>query len=127
MSIYISAEVSDASLRAASTLLSDLLTLRKRGRAAIADEAESDATIMRDFFLLHVEEVPECLPEAVRLTATNEAFVGALELVGVAIHPDDEASFQVVLDFSFGRDYSDQVLAVKFHPDGSIWQVSHES
>ncbi len=127
MSLYIDASVSDAGLQDAAALLGDLLTLKERAQAAIGVEAERDPTIMRDFFQFHLEEVPDCLPKSVQTEATNEAFVGPLELVGVAIHAEEDSVFQLVLDVSFGRDYSDQRLAVKLRSDGTILSVDHES
>ena len=127
MSLYIDASVSDASFVAATELLGGLPMLLDRGRAAIANEATNDPTIRRDFFQFHVEEVPECLPEAVRDQATNEAFAAALKLVGVGLHSDADCVFQIWLDYSYGREFSDELLSVKFRPDGSIQQVSHES
>lgn len=127
MSLYVDAGLSDEVLEDAATILGGILTLEKRGRSAIAKEAKTDEAIMQDFFLFHLEEVPDCLPETVRTAATKEAFVEALTLVGVALHGDDKAAFQIVLDYGYGRDYSDQLLAVKFGPDREIWEVSHES
>ena len=127
MAIYIDSAVADAKLEDAARMLKGLADLRKRGLAAIGTSAASDETTVRDFFQFHLEEVPDSLPEAVRAEATNDAFVGALVLCGVAIHADEDFAFQLVLDFSFGRQHSDELLAVKFSPDGSVRQVSHES
>ncbi len=127
ISIYIDSTVSDAGLEDAARMLNDLADLRTRGRAAIGTSAASDATIMRDFFQFHLNEVPESLPAAVRTEATNEAFVGALELCNVAIHADEELAFEIWLDFSFGREHSDELLSVKFGPDGLVRRVNHES
>ena len=127
MSIYIDSAVSDTELKHAELLLDSLPELRRRARAAIGSAAESDATIMRDFFQFHVDEVPHALPQALRAGGTNGAFVEALELCSVAIHAHEHFAFQLVLDFSFGRQHSDELLVVKFDPDGVIHQVSHES
>lgn len=126
-SLYVDAQVSDAALKDAARLLIDLTDLRERARAAIASAAASGETIMRDFFQVHLDEAPGSLPAAVRAEATNEAFVGALEMCGVGVHAHEELAFHVVLDFSFGRAHSDQILAVKFSPDGAVCHVSHES
>lgn len=127
MSIYIDASVSDAKLKDAASILSEFLTIKERARAAIGVQAKGDDGTILDFFQFHLEEVPDCLPEEVRTKATNEAFLAALELVAVSIHADENAAFQLVLDFSFGRAHSDQVLAVKFRPDGEIDDICHES
>lgn len=58
--------------------------------------------------------------------ATADALVAALELAGINLHQRAD-SFELVLDFSFGREHSDELLAVKHSPDGAIVAVSHES
>ncbi len=127
MTLYIDAAITDPQLQEAARLLKDLAELRRQGRAAIAERADSDESIRRDFFEFHLEEVPDSLPATVRANPSNAAFVAALELCGVAIHAATDIGFQLVVDFSFGREHSDQLLAVKFAPDGSIRSLSHES
>ncbi len=127
VSLYVDAALSDLVLRDATKRIANLASVRRNGLAAIAAEAELDPTICRDFFEFHLSEVPGCLPPTVRENPTSQGYVDALLLVGVGIHSDDTRAFQIWLDFSYGRQFSDELLSVKFAPDGSVFAVSHES
>ncbi len=126
LSLFVDAQVRDDVLVQAAQALGGLVELRARGLVAIAACAEDDATIRRDFFLLHVEEAPKSLPGGLDATSSDAAFVGALELCGVAIHAASDGA-ELCLDFSYDRALTDEVLAVRFGLGGALLGVSHES
>ncbi len=108
-------------------MLQKLPLLLEQSRAAIVARAQKDDAIVQGFFRFHLDELPDSLPEAVRTETTYTALAQALKPRGVAIHARKETAFQLVLDFTMGSDHSDELLAVKFRPNGSIDQIHHES
>ena len=85
---------------------------------------------MGSYLAFHREELdPETLRTALRADPAgldDAAMLAQLDLVGVARHADDD-TFSLVLDYSLGRAVTDQLLAVKHGPDGSVTDTSHES
>ena len=120
LSVFVDASVNDDMLTRAAALIEDITDLRSLGLAAIR-ERESDS-IVSDFFEFHQEELPHVAPPGSSL----KQLIAALGLVGIGVHSNAD-SFLVVLDFSFGRQHCDELLAVKFSPDRVVSAVSHES
>jgi hypothetical protein len=116
-----------ATFKQVAGMLSELAALRTKARLAIHAEALADPTIRRDFFLFHLEEIPGALPGSLHAKSSDSDFIEVLKLSGVGIHEHTEVGFEIWLDFSYGREVTDELLSVKFVPDGSIRCVSHES
>lgn len=114
-SLYIADELAahPAILARAAALVDTLETLDPRARAAIA--AQADGTTVHEFVAFHREEVDPAVTLA------------DLDLVGAAVHAREPDGFALVLDYSFGRDRSDQLLAVRFDPSGAVVAINHES
>ena len=127
VTLYVDASLSEASYASAKELLAELTSLQQRAREGIIDAAGKESEGVDGFFAFFRDELPEALPEALRGEAPAEALTSALMLCGVALHSDHEGSFDLTLDFTFGREHSDELLAVRFSPTGELCDVSHES
>lgn len=117
-------------LARAASLLDDLDDLDVKARAAIRSALDGPDDTVRAYIEFHLEELTaeelESLFGVPKATILPTTFVAKLELVGVAIHPAPGA-FKIVLDYSLGREVSDQLLAMTFDPNGRVIQLSHES
>lgn len=112
----------------AASLVDDLDRLDVRARAAIQAAHAADATV-RGYVDHHLDAVDADVLERLFGAAKPDdaTFLARLELVGVAIHPVKEEHFKLVLDYSLGRDVSDELLAVRFDEAGEVVAVTHES
>lgn len=126
-SFFIGESLDQGRLDRAAALLDTLETLDARAREAIAAERDD----VPGYIEFHLEELDGgVLREAFAMdpSAVDRAtFLARLDLVGVAIHAQKPAAFELVLDYSLGRQYSDQLLAVHFDVKGRAVCVSYES
>jgi hypothetical protein len=105
----------------AATLLDDLETLDARARAALV-ERSADA-VVADFVAFHREELaPDTARTLLGDATTPPEVIARLDLVGLGVRPD-----AVVLDYSFGKDHTDELLVVAFDRAGQVIRVTHES
>lgn len=139
-SLYVDDELRDpARLAEAARLLDDLDLLDRRARAFIAKEHVGKDPTVRAFIDDQLAELDkETLTEAFGVAPpaiTHAAFLAKLALVGVAIHsaakprersPEGD-SFELVLDYSIGRSFSDELLAIRFSTAGEPTGLSHDS
>ena len=116
--------------RAAALVDDHLDRLDLDGRAALA----SDATgLVADFVAFHLEELDAAAITRVLGRAPGEidraTFLAGLQLVAIGLHPDAAAAggFTLNLDYSLGRDLSDQLLVARFDDAGQQIRIAHES
>ena len=113
-------------LERAAHQLNSLEAMTQTAVSAIRNAATASGSVVSDFLVFHRDEVPEAIPTNLSAEPLPK-LVGALALVGVAVHPVEPNSHQIVLDFSFGRDLSDAVLAATFTAKGQLDDICHES
>ncbi|MEJ7597472.1 MAG: DUF2004 domain-containing protein [Kofleriaceae bacterium] len=127
-SLYVGDKIGSdpTSLLLAQALLERLESLDVQARAALrarlAAETSADEMI-GSYLAFHREELdPAALGGAGQ---DDAALLARLDLVGVAVHGTADEFF--VLDYSFGRAVTDQLLAVKHDAGGAITDLTHES
>jgi hypothetical protein len=129
-SIYVDNDLAEqAKLDRTAALLDDLERLDERARAAIAAELAQGATVA-DFVAFHLDELDaNTLRKIFGSDVPREPApaLARLELVGAGLHASSPDSFALVLDYSFGQEHSDQLLAIRFDDSGTAVSVSHES
>ena len=119
----------DQSLLDAAAALLDADTLDTRSRDAIAEDLERGAEgVVADFVSFHLEELGADTLRAIfgATDVSPSQALAHLERVGVAVHAAPPGC-SLVLDYSFGKGHSDQLLAVSFDASGRLIRVSHES
>lgn len=126
-SLFLGMELDQALLDRAAAVIDTLPTLDLRAREAIAANTDN----MPAYVTFHLEELDDDvlrqLFDADRSAIGRAAFLAKLELVGVNVHHRPESAFSLVLDYSLGRSYTDQLLAVAFDMRGHVLAVTHES
>jgi hypothetical protein len=126
-SLFVGMELEQAVLDRAASLVDTLETLDARAREAI----DANADEVPAYVTFHLEELEDGvlreLFDAERSRIGREAFLARLDLVGVSVHARAPNAFSVVLDYSVGTRFTDQLLAVRFDTDGRATAVSHES
>ena len=126
-SLFIGESLDQGRLDRAAALLDTLETLDARARKAIAAERD-DVPGYIEFHLAELDDGVLRKIFAMDPSAVDRAtFLARLDLVGVALHAEKPAAFELVLDYSLGRKYSDQLLAVHFDVKGRAVCVSYES
>ena len=112
-------------------LLESMPEMYRRAKDAICAASPADRTVA-GFVDFHLEELsPDALMKALHVEspgdATVEAFFDALHPRTIEITQDEDGGTGCWLDFSIGRDYSDEVLCVRFNGDMEIYEMAHES
>ena len=116
-SLYIAADASDFSL------VDDVHALDVRARAALVEALERADTVVVDFIVFHREELePEIARVLLGDATTPSDTIARLDLVGIGIRAD-----AFVLDYSFGKPHTDQLLVVAFGSAGQLLRIAHES
>jgi hypothetical protein len=128
--IYVDdALVDQAKLDRAGALLDDLERLDIASRAAIAAEL-AHGTVVAEFVAFHLDELDAATLHNIfggDVPSEPGPALAHLALVGAGLHPSKLDSFELVLDYSFGRAQSDQLLAIRFDDSGAVISLSHES
>ena len=126
-SLFLGMDLDQTLLDRAAALVDTLPTLDLRAREAIAANADN----MPGYVTFHLEELDDAalhrLFDADRSAIDRAAFLAKLEVVGVNVHHRPESAFSLVLDYSLGRSYTDELLAVSFDMRGHVLAVTHES
>lgn len=111
-------------------LLEHAAQLRMKAKDHLHAAYPRDATV-DGFVSFHLTELdPEMLSDALCVPeseCTAEAVFDALEPCAVVITMDPQGGIGCWLDFSIGREYSDEVLCVRFNAAMEIYDVAHES
>jgi len=122
-SLYVAGGLSRAWLDQATPLVDDIASLDERARRALVDSVESGDKIVVDFIAFHRDELDA---DTVRLlfgdASTPGETIARLDLVGLGVRGE-----AFVLDYSFGRAQTDQLLVVAFDARRNVVSVSHES
>jgi hypothetical protein len=126
-SLFLGMDLDQALLDRAASLVDTLETLDARAREAI----EANADDVPGYVAFHLEELDDGVLREIfhadRSTISRTAFLARLDLVGVGVHARPPDAFSLVLDYSVGRSFTDQILAVRFDTEGRAVAVSHES
>ncbi len=111
----------------AERLLDRLERIDQMARKEIAAGlAAANATIV-DFIDYHLEETPDEVAAKLGVGRVGyDVFVAGLDLCGVMVHLNEDR-VRLGCDYSIGKDFSDQLLAVKFDEDGEFLDIAHES
>ena len=122
-----------ALLDRAAALVDDIDTLDLRARAAIDAARKKRNKIVLAFVGDQLKELDEStLVEvfgAEPPLIDHETFLAKLDLVTVAVRPDEEGDggFVLVFDYSLPGDVSDELLVVQFTSAGEPVDIRHES
>lgn len=100
-----------------ANFLENITTKIAVGREALTEYLNED----REYMDFHIEELEESnFP-------TNVAdFVSAMEVTGVGLWIDGDAP-GITMDFMISPEESDQILCVKFNPQGEVLGIAWES
>lgn len=111
-------------------LLESVPQMYRRAKDYLHGIYPQDATV-DGFVSFHLTELePEMLCEALNVPeseCTAEALFDALEPCAIVIAPDAKGGVGCMMDFSIGKEYSDEVLCVRFDAEMRIFDVAHES
>lgn len=107
-------------------LLESLPDMYHRAKDALC-AANPGNPVVADFVDFHFESLPvDTLYEALG-DLTIDAFFDALQPRTIRLMRCPDRSIGCQMDFSIGRDYSDEVLCVRFDADRRICGVTHEN
>lgn len=107
--------------------LQEVITL---GRRSIRQEFAS-GTVVAEYMQLHLdelepEEIEELTKNAHASQSIEEQLISALMITRIGFYPNDDEHF-AVLDFSFGEEISNYLLAVNFNAEMVFESVVMES
>lgn len=123
VSIFVDSCIQDeVVLKPAAHQLNLLEAMAQTAASAIRDAAAEIGSVAADVLAFHRDEAPDAVPADLNAEPIPK-LAGALALVGVGVHSVEPNRYQIVLDFSLGRDRSDQVVAATFTPEVS-WTTS---
>lgn len=113
------------------SLLEDLPQLYRRAKDTLHAAYPQDETV-EGFVSFHLEEIDHddlCAAFGVGEEGdlTSEMLFDALEPCAVQITRDDDGGIGCWLDFTIGKEYSDEVLCVRFNAARQIYDIAHES
>lgn len=108
-------------------LIDNLAALDLKARAEIEQALVEGNAIVSDFISDHHQEMPRAsLRELGLIGLPRSAFLSRLSLCGVNVRSNAD-TFHLVVDYSVGRAYSDQLLCVYIDEQGMPYRISHES
>ena len=111
-----------------SNLLDDICKLDEDSRKALSDQNKDNNTTIKDYVEFHLEEVPDEVREKTgNSEISSEAFIDSLDLCGVGVHIDSENVISLNCDYCIGKDFSDELLVVRFNTDKMITDIVNES
>lgn len=119
---------SQAALEEAERLIYRLDELDGLARCAIRDQLSRAKSTGAEFKDFHAHDIGEMTEDLFGTTnVTDDVFLGALVVVGLAVTPGSEAR-AISIDFAVGAGKpTDQVLMVTFSPEGVVTRIAHES
>ena len=127
--LYIGQGIADDPELTAKTfsLLEKLEQLDDLARDILVLELQASNQLIIDFIDFHLDEVHDKVAEKLgEDDIDHAAFLDGLDLRGVGVHVSDD-TIQFNCDYCIGKDFTDELLVVRFDAEGTFIEVAHES
>ena len=122
-SLYVADSLSPARIDQAVLMIDEVTSLDVLARRALVEHIENGDKLVVDFIAFHRDELDPDTARALLGDATTPSeTIARLHLVGLGVRQD-----AFVLDFSFGKAHTDELLVVAFDAERNVIHVMHES
>ncbi|WP_432992629.1 DUF2004 domain-containing protein [Dactylosporangium sp. CA-233914] len=97
-------------------------------RAAMLEESHGEESAMRDYLDHHREDLdPEAMTAAIGTATTDAAsLLTRMRLVSIGLYPGDPVH-RAVFDYTTGREFTDNLIAVRFDAHDAVTGIAMES
>ena len=111
-----------------SDLLNDIYELDNFARKKLLNEIQKNNTVLQEYIDFHIEETYGEVADKLGLSnVDNNAFINGLDLCGVGVHINSEKTISLNCDYCIGKDFTHELLVVRFNEIKEITEIAHES